>query len=75
MNSFKALCSEYDGLSSKKNMEIKTDKKIGTYENMVEGSLFKSVEFILTKDDFFDHKYKIVFGEILNFKLEDYYSN
>ncbi len=73
VKSFKTLCSAYDKLSGSKNIKTKAGKKIAFYKNIDKGNLFQSVEFILTQDDLFDNKYKIIFGQILDLQFEDYY--
>jgi hypothetical protein len=75
MNSFKIFCNTYDQLSSSKNIKTKADKQIAFYANMDVESLFQRVEFILTQDDLYDNKYKIIFGQILDLQFEDYYKS
>ena len=75
INSFKTLCNEYDKLSSSKNIKTKASRQIAFYKNIDTESLFHSVEFILTQDDLYDNKYKIIFGQVLDWRFEDYYGS
>lgn len=74
INSFDTFCKEYDKLSDSKNITKRADKQIAIFKNTNGESLFERVEFILTQDDLYDTKYKIIFGQILDTQFEDYYS-
>lgn len=75
INSFDAFCKEYDKLSDSKNVTKKADKQIAIFKNTNGESLFERAEFILAQDDLYDNKYKIIFGQILDLQLEDYYGS
>jgi hypothetical protein len=75
IKTFKMLCSEYDKLSKSKKITTKTDRQIAIYRNVDDRGLFPSVQFILTKDDLYHNKYKIIFGDILDLNFEYYYGS
>jgi hypothetical protein len=75
INGFKLLSKLYDKVSKTKKLISKNRKKIVFYTNDIDDILFDKVEFILTQDDLYGHKYKIIFGQIIDIDLADFYSS
>ncbi len=71
VKAFKMLCKQYDRISNVKKLTKRKGKQFASYKNDKEIS--DQVEFILTEDDFYVHKYKIIFGQILDADLADFY--
>ena len=70
---FDKICKQYDSVSTSKKIIKKGGKKVAIYEADTGDRWTKQVEFILTQDELFDTKYKIVFGTILDPKLTKHY--
>mgnify|MGYP003479779869 FL=1 len=75
IKAFKLLCKQYDKVSNTKKLTTKQGKKFAFYQNDNVNKLYTQVEFILTQDDFYSNKYKIIFGQILEIDLVDFYGS
>lgn len=63
---FEKICKQYDSVSTSKKVIEKGGKKVAAYNADSGDKWLKQVEFILTQDELFDDKYKIIFGTILD---------
>jgi len=72
---FKSFCSMYEKVSKSKKNVKKGGKQVAFYKNIETKNWTNQVEFILTQDEFYDNKYKIIFGQIIDLTLEDYYGS
>lgn len=69
VKAFKYLCKEYDKVSITKKLIKRKRKQFAFYKN--NSDLFEQAEFILTEDDIFEDRYKIIFGQIIDPYLAD----
>jgi len=70
---FDLLCSTYEGVSNSKKIVTDGDKRIAFFQkNEADGD---QIQFVLTKDDLYNERYKIILGQIIDLALEDYYGS
>lgn len=62
-SAFDKLCHMFEKVSKSKKILNKTDKEIAQYSSEKKMTDSNSVEFILTKDELYDGKYKILFRD------------
>ncbi len=71
---FDNLCQLFTPISTSKHILTRDTKRVAVFKNSETTRWRDEVQFVLTQDEVFDHKYKIVFGTILHPDFTDHYS-
>ena len=72
---FEQLCSQYEPLSQTIIKKTLSDRKVAIYKENDTTLLLNQVQIILLPDDFYETKYKIIFGVLLDEKFDEHYGS
>jgi len=75
LNFFEHLCSTYEPLSFSKTKISLPDRQVAIYKEDNKTVSVNQIQLLMTKDDFFDNRYKIVIGTILDPDFDEYYGS
>ncbi len=74
-NFFEYLCSQYELWSVAKTKIVSSGRCMAIYEMADITTWLTRVQFTLTNDDFYNGRYKIIFGQVLDERFDEYYSS